>query len=81
MTVTVRYYAVLREITGTGVESLQIPDGSDGHTLLRFIAEKHEKLGPYLSSIRLAGETEFIENKSVLEPDKVISLIPPVSGG
>ena len=81
MTVTVQYYAILRELSGVGKEEIELRQGSTGHTLLEAVVDRHPALGPYVSVIRLATETEYIKSDVHIEQGTVIALIPPVSGG
>lgn len=81
MTVTVQYYAILRDLTGIGRENIELQIGSTGHDLLEKVIERHPAVGPYASVVRLATETEYVPSDISMEPGAVIALIPPVSGG
>lgn len=81
MLVTVRYYAMLKEITGISKESFDLPDGCDGSHLLSCITDRHIGVSEYVPFLRLATDEEYIMSSTILKEGVVISVIPPVSGG
>jgi molybdopterin converting factor subunit 1 len=81
MTITVRYYAVLRDLTGQNVETIEVPQDCDAGVLLERIVKRHPEVARFASFLRLATETEYISTDTVLTGSGEISVIPPVSGG
>ena len=81
MTLTVEYYAVLKDLTGLSSESLEVPGGCDGSGLLALLGQRYPKHAGLIASVRIANSESYISNDSTLEPDSTLLLIPPVSGG
>jgi len=81
-TVSVLYFAALRDLTGVGEESVElatVPCPVSG--LLEQLERKHAALRGRLSAVRVALNEEFTELGSSVRPGDVVALIPPVSGG
>lgn len=78
-TVTLRYFAVLRERRGLAVEQVKTPCESVGELVESLIAE--HRLGLPAALIRVAINHEFVEPTAQLEDGRELVLIPPVAGG
>jgi molybdopterin synthase sulfur carrier subunit len=78
-TVTIRYFAVLRERRGLSVEQLTTGCGTIGELVELLIAQHRLGLPPAL--IRVAIDQEFVEPTDPLEDGQELVLIPPVAGG
>jgi molybdopterin converting factor subunit 1 len=80
--VTLLYFAALREAMGVAVESLELPDSvrtvSD---LSAFLARTRPALAGRLGCVRFAVNETFAAGDTGLEAGDVVALIPPVSGG
>jgi molybdopterin converting factor subunit 1 len=81
MEIRLRYYALLRDITGCSEETVSVPDGSDGNRLLAAVAARYPDAQDLVRVIRLASDTEYLTREDVLVPGSTVQLIPPVSGG
>jgi MoaD family protein len=94
MYVTVRYLSVIREITGTREETIEIDNGSMVEDLLRILSKKYGKAFERMirsgRDIRGLQIIYFIDGKNIanLEGFKTpvhnqseIVIIPPVAGG
>lgn len=80
--VSVLYFAALRDLAGTGEESVSLPAlPSSVATLLRALEQRHGALAGRLQSVRVAVDEEFVELSRELCGGEVVALIPPVSGG
>lgn len=79
MTVTVRYFAMLRDQRGQESESVESNWGTVGE-LVTFLAQTHNfSLPP--SRIRTAVNGEFANDDQALAEGDSVVLIPPVAGG
>jgi molybdopterin converting factor subunit 1 len=82
VTITVLYFAALREIAGHGETTLRVPEGI---VTVGDLADHLEKTVPGLDgrlrTIRWAKNEEFVDLRAVLDEGDVIALIPPVAGG
>ena len=81
-TVTVLYFAALRDLSGHAEErvDLSTPSGSVAEFLGQ-LQQRHTALAGRLSSVRVAVNEEFVEPSAELREGDVVALIPPVSGG
>lgn len=81
MTVTVRLFAMLRDAAGTDQCDLEVPEGSDGLAVRRYLMSRCGKLSDYLDYCRVAINREYSSWCTPLRHGDEVSLIPPVSGG
>lgn len=81
MIVHVRLFARARDLAGTDVLCLELPDGATVADLRRRIAAECPALSSLLERSALAVENEFAADSLVLSADAEIALLPPVSGG
>jgi molybdopterin converting factor subunit 1 len=81
--VSVLYFAALRDLAGVAEESVALPGGDrvDVGALLTAIEQAHEALRGRLGSVRVAVNEEFAPLSTPLVGGEVVALIPPVSGG
>jgi len=76
------YFAALRDLAGTGEESVSLPSlPTSVEALLRVLEVRHGALAGRLASVRIAVDEEFAESSRELRGGEVVALIPPVSGG
>jgi molybdopterin converting factor subunit 1 len=82
VSITILYFAALRDLAGTSEEQLDLPDGElDVGALLGMLEGRNPALRGRLASVRVAVEEEFTERTTVLRGGETVALIPPVSGG
>lgn len=80
--VTVLYFAALRDLTGRSEERVGLPRTPEAVTgLLSLLEARHQGLRGRLQSVRVAVNEEFVEVSTELMGGEVVALIPPVSGG
>lgn len=80
--VTVLYFAALRDLAGCGEELVGLPAPPGGvASLLSELEQRHAALRGRLQAVRVAVNEEFVELSSDLHAGDVVALIPPVSGG
>ncbi len=80
--VTLLYFAAVREAAGLSEEELVLPDGVPTlRELPAFLEARHPSLAGRLGAVRYAVNEAFAEPETVLVANDVIALIPPVSGG
>ncbi len=94
MNVEVKYYAMIREATGTRVETLEVPEGSSVDDLLgllvgiykeglsNFIYDEEKKVRDYLSFMLNGLNVYSLKGMSTLLRDgDIFAILPPVGGG
>lgn len=81
MNITVRYFAIIREMLGCTVENRELADGTTVGQLFDELAAQHPRLE------RMRPVTMVMVNKAYVSPDHLlqdgdeVAMIPPVSGG
>lgn len=82
MRVRVLYFAALRELVGRAEEELEVPDEVREVASLRALIEARvPALAGRLSSVRVARNEAFADEREAIADGDVIALIPPVAGG
>lgn len=82
MTVTVLYFAALRELLGIGEEDVALAgEVLTVQELAEQLVELHPTLRPHLGSVRFAVNESFVDSKASVSSGDTVALIPPVSGG
>lgn len=78
--IAVRYFAILRDVSGKSSEEVQVEAGASAGQVYRQLAEKYGfPLG--LSEVRVAVNDEFTNADHPLRAGDKLVFIPPVSGG
>ncbi len=79
-TISIRYFALLRDLAGKSAESLSIDSGATASRVYMTLAEKYGfPLG--LSDIRVAVNDDFATTDHPLSDGDRLVFIPPVAGG
>lgn len=81
MHVTVRYFALVREITGRRTEEREVPEGASVGTLIEQIVADHPPVERLRRASMLMVNQEYVQPDHVLAEGDEVALIPPVSGG
>jgi len=76
--IQVRYFAHLKEVTGAGMEKLDMAGQTVSH-LKQVLTEKYNL--SELASAMTAVNEEFVNDDTVLADGDQVAFIPPVSGG
>lgn len=79
-TITVLYFAAVRDLVGVDEERLTLEVGSVGE-LATHLAERHPALVGRLGPVRFARNEAFATTEEPLADGDVVALIPPVAGG
>ena len=81
MTVTLRFFSVLREAFGAGVVEVDLDPGTTGADLIELLAANNEDFDSLKSVVRLAVNDEYVDPDATLSDGDDIAIITPVSGG
>jgi len=81
MRVRVLFFGLLREITGTSQEEIDLPGAPSADDLFDRYANRFPKLNGHKSSIVLARNREFVAPATPLADGDEVAFLPPVSGG
>ncbi|MDZ4744039.1 MAG: MoaD/ThiS family protein [Verrucomicrobiota bacterium] len=81
MTVTIHFWAHLKDITKAESISRNLEVNSSISDLLTLVYEQYPKLTEWDKSILIANGTEYAQRGDLLQDGDIISLMPPVQGG
>jgi molybdopterin converting factor subunit 1 len=81
MRVTVRLFARLRDVAGTGELARELPGGATIGDLWRQLAREFPEFANYERSISSAVNADYARMDQVIGDGDEIAFLPPVSGG
>jgi molybdopterin converting factor subunit 1 len=81
MFVTIRLFARLREIAGTGELKRELPAGATTQTVWDSLAREFPGFAGYRSSVSCAVNEEYAAFTTTLKEGDEVAFLPPVSGG
>ena len=85
MTVTIRYFAWMREHTGTDLETLSLPDNvlSVGDLVphLAAMSDGHAQALKNMRAVRVAVNRVYGDLDTPVAGDDEVAFFPPVTGG
>ena len=81
MRVTVRLFARLREIAGTGELILDLAAPATIGAVWAELASRYGDLAPYGASVSAARNLEYARMNTAVSEGDEIAFLPPVSGG
>jgi len=81
MRVTVRLFARLRDITGTGELTRELPAGATAALLWDTLAKDYADLDSYREAVSTAVNAEYSKMSHPLADGDEVAFLPPVSGG
>jgi molybdopterin synthase sulfur carrier subunit len=81
MRVTVRLFAGLRDLAGTGELAADVAPGATIADVWARVVEQHPMLAPYERSLSAARNLEYTRLSAAVADADEIAFLPPVSGG
>jgi molybdopterin converting factor subunit 1 len=81
ITVTVKLFALSRDLAGTNETILSLPQGATTATLLEYLIGNFPGLLQWKDHLRIAVNSSYAANDEVLHDKDEVAVIPPVSGG
>jgi molybdopterin synthase sulfur carrier subunit len=81
MQITVRFFASLRDATGTQTCALDVPDGSSLAQAVEHLVARYPALDGYQSSWHFAINQIHAEPHETLHPGDTLAIFPYVAGG
>ena len=81
MRITVLTFARLRELVGTGSQTIELPEGSTAQHLWTALAQRHGGIAELAESTRVAVNGRIVEFAQPLRQGDEVALLPPVGGG
>ncbi len=81
MKITIKYFAILRQLTGKGEEEWELPEGATVATLQSQLQERYETLQGRMDRVALAVNHSYATTATNLNDGDEVALLPPVGGG
>jgi len=82
MTITILYFAAVRDLVERSEEQLALPeDVQTIDALASFLVQHRPALEGRLRTVRFARNEAFVTGEEPLQDGDVVALIPPVAGG
>ena len=81
MKVHLLFFAVLRDITGRGEETIEVPDGTRASDVWHRLRQKHRELARYERPPMTAINQTYASADQLLHDGDELAFIPPVAGG
>ena len=80
MKITVLLFGIIRDLIGENILKLDLEKAISIGQLKQDLLKKYNNLQQY-SNFSIAVNEEYVDLNYVLQPNDVVALIPPVSGG
>jgi molybdopterin converting factor subunit 1 len=81
ITVTIQYFAYLKDRFGCEQERLTLPKDANVADLKRMWLAKNPDEGATLDFVRVAVGDAYVDGEHILQADDEVAFLPPVSGG
>ena len=81
MHVTVRLFARLRELAGSGEIGREVAAGATVRHVWESLVADHPSIAPYAESMSCAVNAEYARMTTVVNDGDEVAFLPPVSGG
>ena len=81
MRISVRPFAVLRELLGGEILEVEVPQGTTVAGLWEHLTDDDSRLIPFNNSVNFAINSTFVARETELCADDEVVFLPPVSGG
>ncbi|AGA27578.1 molybdopterin converting factor subunit 1 [Singulisphaera acidiphila] len=81
MQVTIRLFALAKQIVGRSELPLQLPESATVADLRQELARAYPELAPLIPNLMVAIESEYADDPRAIQEGEEVALIPPVSGG
>lgn len=81
MRVTVRFYARLRDLTGSRQHACEVPDGGTVRDVWRACVQAYPAIAVLDGSVSCAVNDDFSAMDAPINDGDEVAFLPPVSGG
>jgi molybdopterin converting factor subunit 1 len=82
MQVKLLFFAAARDAARQSEALVQLPaEVRNVQALTFWLGQEYPALSPYLDSLRIAQNEQFVEASSAIREGDVLAVIPPVAGG
>ena len=81
MKVSVRLFAVARQLAQTDVVEIELQEGATVADVRAILAQRLPALGAVLPRMLVAVDSDYAVDETMIRPGAEVACIPPVSGG
>ena len=82
MIMTIKFFAAFRDIVGASDLSMNVEEGASVADVIARLEREHSGFGGQLTRVTLTAVNErYVPRQTALQPNDVLALFPPVSGG
>lgn len=81
MQIHLRFFASLREATGTDAATVEVPEGADIAAVRALLAARTPAAEPILARCAIAVNRVYVTAETPLHDGDEVVFIPPVGGG
>ena len=81
MHVTVRLFARLRDLVGSGELDREVPPGATVRTVWDGLVREYPTIAPYAESMSCAVNIDYARMTTAVSDGDEVAFMPPVSGG
>ncbi len=81
MKVRLLFFAVLRDITGSGEDELSVAEGTRASDVWQTLRSRHSELADYAHPPMIAINESYAAPDTLLREGDELAFIPPVAGG
>lgn len=80
-TITLRYFAIIRETVGAEVEECTVPDGTTAGDIATILSGTYPRIAGLLRASPVMVNAAYADRAQVLAEGDEVAFIPPVAGG
>ena len=81
MKVTVRYFAICRQMFNRDEEDIELPEGAILQDVLDQLKEEKPEISELFETMQMSVNWQYADHETKLSNNDEVALIPPVTGG
>ena len=81
MKVTVRYFAICRQMFNRDEEDIDLPEGAILQDVLDQLKEEKPEISELFETMQMSVNWQYADHETKLSNNDEVALIPPVTGG
>jgi molybdopterin synthase sulfur carrier subunit len=81
MTITLRFFGQLKELTKTNEIEIQLKKDLNIEALQWIIGERFPNIKEHLNSVSYSVNNEYVNKETTIKEGDIVGLLPPISGG
>ena len=81
MSVTVKFFAIARDIIGRSEKVVVLPLESTASAVIDALVAENPTMGEWKNHLRIAVNSQYVSLEHRLHDQDEVAIIPPVSGG